>query len=76
MRIKKSQEWMTAFNTRHDQFEHLVMPFGLCNASKTFQNYINNSLREYLVVFYTAYFDNMLVYSIKEENIQDMCWTY
>ena len=55
MRIKESQEWMTAFNTRHSQFEYLVMPFGLCNASETFQSYINNSLREYLDVFCTAY---------------------
>ena len=58
---------MTAFNMRHGQFEYLVMPFGLCNAPKTFQSYINNSLREYFDVFYTAYLDNMLVYSTKEE---------
>ena len=67
MRIKEGQEWMTVFNTRHSQFEYLVMPFGLCNAPGVFQSYINNSLHEYLNVFCTAYLDNMLVYSTNEE---------
>ena len=58
---------MTAFNTRHGQFEYLVMPFGLCNAPETFRSYINNSLREYLDVFCTAYLDDVLVYSTNEE---------
>ena len=58
---------MTAFNTNYGQFEYLVMPFGLCNASGTFQSYINNLLHEYFSVFCTAYLNNMLVYSIKEE---------
>ena len=67
MRIKESQEWITAFNTRHGQFEYLVMLFGLCNAPGTFQSYINNSLREYLDVFCTAYLDDVLIYSMNEE---------
>ena len=58
---------MTEFNTRHSQFKYLVMPFGLCNVPKTFQNYINSSLQEYLDVFCTAYLDNVLVYSTKKE---------
>ena len=58
---------MTAFNTRHGQFEYLVMPFGLCNALGTFQSYINNSLCEYFDVFCTAYLDDVLVYSMKKE---------
>ena len=44
IRIKKSHEWLTAFNNRYGQFEYLVMSFGLCNAPGTFQSYINNSL--------------------------------
>ena len=67
MRIKEGQEWMIAFNTKHSQFEYPVMSFDLCNAPRTFQKYINNSLCEYLNVFYTTYLNNMLVYSTKEE---------
>ena len=47
------------------------MPFGLCNAPGTFQGYINESLREYLDVFYTAYLEDVLIYSSKEEDHAD-----
>ena len=67
IRMKKEQEWMTAFNTKHGQFKYFVMPFGLCNVPGTFQSYINNSMHEYLDVFCTVYLDNVLVYSIKKE---------
>ena len=67
IRIKEGQKWLIAFNTRYSQFEYRVMPCGLCNALKPFQNYINNSLREYLDVFCTAYLNDVLVYSTKEE---------
>ena len=43
------------------------MPFRLCNALGTFQSYINNFLHEYLDVFYTAYLDNVLIYSTDEK---------
>ena len=73
MRIKEGQEWLTAFNTRYGQFEYLVMPFGLCNAPSTFQSYINNSLREYLDYFVTAYLDDVLVFSETEtEHIEQV----
>ena len=58
---------MTAFNTRHGQFEYFVMPFRLCNVSGTFQSYINNFLHQYLDVFCTVYLDNVLIYSTDEK---------
>ena len=58
---------MTAFNKRHNQFEYLVMLFGLCNIPGIFQTYINNFLYEYLDVFYTTYLDDVFVYSKKEK---------
>ena len=39
------------------------MPFGLCNASSTFQVFINDILREYLDVFYSIYLNDILIYS-------------
>ena len=68
IRMREGHEWLTAFNSRYGQFEYLVMPFGLCNAPGTFQGYINESLREYLDVFCTAYLDDVLIYSSKEED--------
>lgn len=38
------------------------MPFRLCNGPATFQSYINDTLREYLNEFCTAYIDNILIY--------------
>ena len=68
IRMKEGHKWLTAFNSRYGQFEYLVMPFGLCNAPGTFQGYINESLREYLDVFCTAYLDDVLIYSGREED--------
>ena len=39
------------------------MPFGLCNSSASFQNYINDTLWEYLDDFCTVYLDDILIYS-------------
>ena len=69
--MKEGHKWLTAFNSRYGQFEYLVMPFGLCNAPGTFQDYINEFLREYLDVFCTAYLDNVLIYSTKEKDHED-----
>ena len=63
LRIKDGDEWKTAFRTRYGLFEYLVMPFGLCNGPASFQNFINDTLREYLDVFCTAYLDDILIYS-------------
>ena len=39
------------------------MPFGLCNGPASFQNYINDTLWEYLDDFCTVYLDDILIYS-------------
>lgn len=71
IRVKEGHEEKTAFLTRYGLYEYIIMPFGLCNAPATFQVFINDTLREYLDVFCTAYLDDILVYSdTKEEHIQ------
>jgi RNase H-like domain found in reverse transcriptase/Reverse transcriptase (RNA-dependent DNA polymerase)/Integrase zinc binding domain len=63
LRIAKGQEWLTAFRTRYGLFQSKVMPFGLTGAPATFQHFINDTLREYLDVFCSAYLDDILIYS-------------
>ena len=36
IRIKKGNEWKTAFKTRYGHFKYLVIPFGFANAPMTF----------------------------------------
>jgi len=40
-----------------------VTPFSLANTLSSFQHFINDTLRPYLDIFYTAYINNILVYS-------------
>ena len=63
IRIRKGDEWMTAFRCRLGLFEWLVTPFGLANAPATFQRYVNEQLREHLDIDATAYMDDVLAYT-------------
>ena len=63
MRIRKGDEWKTAFRTRYGHFEYLVLPFGLANAPATFQAYINRAIAGLLDVTCVVYLDNILIYS-------------
>ena len=63
LRIAEGEEWKTAFQTRYELYKYLVMPFDLANALSSFQHYINDTLRDYLNVFCTAYIDDILIYS-------------
>jgi len=63
IRVKEGDEWKTAFRTRYGLFEWLVTPFGLTGAPATFQRYINDTLREFLDEFVSAYIDDVLIYS-------------
>ena len=68
LRIAEGHEWKTAFITRFGLFESLVMPFGLCNAPASFQNYINHTLHDLLDKTCTAYLDDVLVYSANRKD--------
>ena len=75
LRIFSGSEKFTAFRTRFDLFEYLVMSFELCNASVSWQHFINNILREHLNDFCTAYADNILIYSnTRKEYIEHCHW--
>lgn len=57
------EEWKTAFRTRYGLFECLVIPFGLTDASATFQNFMNDTLRKHLDIFCAVYLDDIRVSS-------------
>ena len=63
VRIKKGDEWKTAFRTRYGHFEYTVMPFGLANAPATFQAMMNEVLREFLDQGVVVYIDDVLIYT-------------
>jgi hypothetical protein len=67
IRIKKEDEWKTAFRCRYEQYEYRVMSFELANAFVTFQSYINFALRKFLDVFVIIYLNDILIYSQNEE---------
>ncbi len=67
VRIKKGDEWKTAFRTRYGHFEYNVVAFGLANAPAAFQGYVNQVLRECLDLFCIAYLDDIVVYSDTRE---------
>ena len=68
IRIKEGDEWKKAFRTRYGLFEFLIMPFGLTNAPATCQQFINDSLHEFLDVFSVCYLEDILIYF---DNLQD-----
>ena len=73
IRVKKGHEEKITFLIRYDLFEYVVMSFRLCNASSTFQAFINDILREYLDVFCSVYLNNILIYSdTREKHIEHM----
>jgi hypothetical protein len=63
VRIRKGDEWKTAFRTRYGHFECLVMPFGLTNAPAAFQHFMNDIFRDLLDYKVLIYLDDILIFS-------------
>uniref|UniRef100_A0A8C5PN48 Reverse transcriptase n=1 Tax=Leptobrachium leishanense TaxID=445787 RepID=A0A8C5PN48_9ANUR len=68
VRIKKGDEWKTAFRSRYGHYEYLVMPYGLCNAPATFQYFLNDILKNILDQYVIVYLDDILIYSDNQED--------
>ena len=63
MRIKKGDEWKTAFQTKYSHFKYQVMPYRLSNALASFQGYINKILAKKLDIFIIVYLNDILIYT-------------
>jgi len=59
-------EDLTIFRTYYRTYKCKVLPFRLTNGPATYQQYINNILFNYLNDFYTAYLDDIIIYSKNE----------
>jgi hypothetical protein len=58
----KNKDLLT-FYTLLSNYKPKVLQFGPTNSLITFQRFINNTLFNYLNVFYTVYINNILIYS-------------
>ncbi|KAG1954691.1 retrotransposable element [Pimephales promelas] len=63
IRIRKGDEWKTAFITPAGHYEYLVMPFGLSNSPSVFQGFLNEIFRDVLNRFVIIYIDDILISS-------------
>ncbi|XP_044715680.1 reverse transcriptase (RNA-dependent DNA polymerase) domain-containing protein [Hirsutella rhossiliensis] len=61
-------EYLTAFRTRFGTFRWKVLPFGLKVGPAWFQQFINAQLHDLLDRCASAYADDVLIYSDKEED--------
>ena len=71
--IKEGDEWKAAFATRQGSFEPLVMFFGMTNSPPTFQNMMNDILKEEIdcgVVI--VFIDDILIFTEKEEGHEEI----
>ena len=64
--IHPNSEKLTAFRTKYNQFKYNIILFNLTNGLVIYQQYINKVLFKYLNIFYTIYFNNILIYSDNE----------
>ncbi len=72
IRIRKGDEWKTAFRTRYDYFEYTIMPFGLVNTPAIFQLYINRALVGLINIYCVIYLDDILSTLLTLRIISDM----
>jgi len=67
LKIKDSDVPKTAVITRYEQYEFIVMSFGLTNAPAYFMNLMNKVFMEELDKFVVVFIDGILIYSKSAE---------
>ena len=62
IRIKKGDEWKTAFMNTRGHYKYQLMPFGVSITPSVFQAFTNDVHRDMLGQYVIAYLDDILVY--------------
>ena len=61
--VKPEDVQKTAFRSRYDHYEYVVMLFGVTNAPTIFMDYMNRIFRSYLDQFVVVFINDILIYS-------------
>ncbi len=63
LQMTYENEWKITFWTCYDLYEYNVLLFELTNESSSFQNFINDTLHDFLNIFCIMYMNDILIYS-------------
>ncbi|KAF8644052.1 hypothetical protein AX16_008709 [Volvariella volvacea WC 439] len=70
--IREGDEWKTAFKTNKGLFKPTILFFGLCNAPATFQQIMNDILKDMIdKEILVVYMDDILLFAKDKESLKE-----